>query len=256
MAVFVQTRTFFILTALLGRFVTIKAQEVEEYEGGEFLSTSKTSVITPLFACSVFIVWFGYEAEWKTSGVRESDFSSHILRRGQRGVCAVGFWANSEVCGAGRGHGAGGAGKGQVLSPRPGGAAAAAEFPTKERAWDAPGGQLGKRAGRVNTEASQGGVVCAELHLLSHILCFRETQKRGFSLFHPSPCSFSFPSLSSRGSFPRRLLRRGCPMPRMAQSLPRGRGWRSGASSVRAERCEPQRPSCAGCGSAVFNVIS
>lgn len=60
------------------------------------------------------------------------------------------------------------------LSPRPAGAAAAGKFPTKERAWDAPGGQLGKRARRVNTETSQGGVVCAELHLLSHILCFRE----------------------------------------------------------------------------------
>lgn len=80
-----------------------------------------------------------------------------------------------------------------MLSPRPGGAAAAAEFPTKERAWDAPGGQLGKRAGRVNTEASQGGVVCPELHLLSHILCFRETQKRGFSLFSPLPLLLFIP---------------------------------------------------------------
>jgi len=38
MAVWVQTRTFFILAALLGRLVTIKAQEEEEYDGGEFPS--------------------------------------------------------------------------------------------------------------------------------------------------------------------------------------------------------------------------
>ncbi|KAM7096815.1 collagen alpha-2(V) chain-like [Ciconia maguari] len=35
MAIWVQTRTFFILAALLGRFVTIKAQDEEEYDGGE-----------------------------------------------------------------------------------------------------------------------------------------------------------------------------------------------------------------------------
>lgn len=169
------------------------------------------------------------------------------------------FERKSEVCGARCGHRAGGRSKAKCcrgalgLSPRPGGAAAAGKIPAKERAWDAAGGQLGKRAGRVNTKASQGGVVCAELHLLSHILCFREMQKRGFSLFSPLPLIFfSFSLLSFSGSFPPRLLRRGCLTPRMAQSLPSARGWRSEAAAVRGKlragrsagelRASPARP--------------
>ncbi|NWY52840.1 CO5A2 protein, partial [Chionis minor] len=35
MAIWVQTRTFFVLAALLGRFVTTNAQEEEDYDGGE-----------------------------------------------------------------------------------------------------------------------------------------------------------------------------------------------------------------------------
>lgn len=129
------------------------------------------------------------------------------------------------------------------LSPRPAGAAAAGNFPTKERAWDAAGGQLGKRAGRVNTESSQGGVVCAELHLLSHILCCREMQKRRFSpFFTPPPSSFSFrfPFFPSPARFPPRLLRRGSWCQGWHRASPPAGGGRSGAAALGS--CEPQPP--------------
>lgn len=74
MAILVQTRTFFILAALLGRFVTIKAQEVEEYEGGEFLSTSKTIIIiSPLcMQCVYCVIWLvsGMENLWSARVTR------------------------------------------------------------------------------------------------------------------------------------------------------------------------------------------
>lgn len=137
------------------------------------------------------------------------------------------------------------------LSPRPAGAAAAGNFPTKERAWDAAGGQLGKRAGRVNTESSQGGVVCAELHLLSHILCCRVMQKRRFSpFFTPPPSSFSFSFLSFSGSFPPPALAEGLLMPRMAPSLPSGRGRAergSSAGELRASAAQPALPGSPSC---------
>lgn len=74
MAILVQTRTFFILAALLGRFVTIKAQEVEEYEGGEFLSTSKTIIIIPplCMQCVYCVIWLvsGMENLWSARVTR------------------------------------------------------------------------------------------------------------------------------------------------------------------------------------------
>lgn len=259
MAVLVQTRTFFILAALLGRFVTIKAQEVEEYEGGEFLSTSKTiTIIPPLcMRCVYCVIWLisGAENLWDR---RARLLLSRFEKGAERGL-RLGFLsgrlrfaalaAGTEREGRSKAKCCRGA---LGLSPRPGGAAAAGEFPTKERAWDAAGGQLGERAGRVNSEASQGGVVCAELHLLSHILCFREMQKRGFSLFHPSPSSFSFHFhfFPTRARFPPgscggaawRLGWHGA-------SSPPGSGGagqrRLGASSVRAgalASCEPRPP--------------
>lgn len=56
MAIWVQTRTFLILAALLGRFVTIKAQEEEEYDGGEFLSLPLNIYHPPVFVRSVLMV--------------------------------------------------------------------------------------------------------------------------------------------------------------------------------------------------------
>lgn len=146
MAVLVQTRTFFILAALLGRFDTIKAQEVEEYDGGEFLSTSKTIIIIPplCMQCVYCVIWLISGVE-----VRELDFCFYVLRRGQRGACSLGFWAEErglrcEVCGARCGHRAGGAVKGQVL-PR----GARAEPPSRRGCgrWELPNKRKGSGRG-------------------------------------------------------------------------------------------------------------
>jgi len=50
MAIRVEMRTFFILAALLGLFITIKAQEEEDYDAGEFFS--------PFFLSFFFLFFF------------------------------------------------------------------------------------------------------------------------------------------------------------------------------------------------------
>lgn len=89
-------------------------------------------------------------------------------------------------------------------------AVATGTFATKEGARDgAEGGLRGhwESRGGLNAEASQGGAVCAKLHRLYPILCFREVRKRAFPfllsasfltflvLFSPFP-SRPVPSLS------------------------------------------------------------
>lgn len=63
MAIWVQTRTFFVLAALLGRFVTVKAQEEDDYDGGEFLSLplkkKKKDPHPPSFVRGALTVRFG-----------------------------------------------------------------------------------------------------------------------------------------------------------------------------------------------------
>lgn len=259
MAVLVQTRTFFILAAVLGRFVAVKAQEVEEYEGGEFLSASKTIIIIPLLCmqCVYSVIWLvsGAENLWDT---RVRLLLSHIEKGAERGL-RFGFLsgrprfaalaAGTEREGRSKAKCCRGALR---LSPCPGGAAAAGKFRTKERAWDAAGGQLGERAGSVNTEASQGGVV--SLNYICFLTFFVLEKCRNVdSLFsHPSPSSFAFSFLSFSGSFSPRLLRRGCLTPRMAQNLPSARGQGRGAAAARGElragrsagglRASPARP--------------
>ena len=211
MAIWVQTRTFFILAALLGRFVTTKAQEEEEYDGGEFLSIplKKYIIIPPLcMQCAYCVIWIvsGMENLWGTRVTRL------LLLYAEKGAARFALWASDQkvrklgFCGARRGRGAGGTSRRRVLPPSTR-AEATGKFATKERAWDGAEGRLrGWRAagqaerGEVNTEASQGGVVCTELHLLSHILCFREIQERGFHPLSP-PLSFSSSFLSFSVSF-------------------------------------------------------
>lgn len=230
MAIWVQTRTFFILAALLGRFVTIKAQEEEEYDAGEFLFLPFFLLFSLYAACLVCTLV--NKRNGKLLGYGSNEICGFIRRGSGCEACALGTcsegrgdfksWRFAEFpglraqsCGhrGGRTDGKQKAAAGQpAVSPSPAAwqeqHAALGSLQQKRAPRDGAGGGCGAgeqpELGEVNTEAPRVEPFCAERPLPSYLLCFRETPKCHFPfspflswvlfLLLSLPFSVSFPA--------------------------------------------------------------